>query len=108
VSTKMFIVDELGLIKTEPNSIKPIESDHPVWKARNSLALGRGEWLYAPDEGHGFINYRNQKATSAKIEGFQKEVALYLEPYGPEVVDRILSRGTSGTSIKITKETISG
>ena len=106
MSIKMSIVNEDGLIATEPNTLKPRQDAHPVWKARNAIALSKGKWLYAPDKGHDLDQYANQKCTIDKIDEFEKSVRFYLSPYGPEITDRIINRGTLGLSINITKETL--
>jgi hypothetical protein len=104
----MDTVDENGRINVTDGSLTPIESDHPVWKARNALALGQGQWLYAPLNGHDLAKYENVKATESKIQEFEKTVQFYLQSYGPQVQDRFAKRGALSIKTLITRETISG
>lgn len=106
--SSMPIVDENGLIALEENSLEPKESAHPVWKARNALALPKGGWLYAPNEGHELEPFTRAKATQANAEEFEKTALLYLQEYGPEVASKLIKRGEAAFSIEITKETLNG
>ena len=106
--SKMFIVDKDGFITTDQGTLKPTESAHPVWKARNAIALDKGSWLYAPEKGHELGIYANKKQTSDKAEEFQKAAVLYLQPYGPDVISRLIKSGEASFNIDITRETING
>lgn len=103
----MPIVDETGRYKTD-GSLQPEQSVHPVWKARNEIALPKGKWLYGGDDGHELDQYTRAKGTIDKAEEFQKAATLYLEPYGPQVTSRLLKPGTAKFSIDITRETVNG
>ncbi len=106
--SKMPIVNSLGLIEVVNNSLTASESEHPVWKARNAIALEKGKWLYAPEKGHELGVYARDKQTPEKAEEFAKSAALYLKGYGPQVVETLVSRGAAEFKINITKETING
>lgn len=106
--SKMSVIDEHGNFKVESHSLKTIEEAHPVWKARIAIALPKGEWLYAPTKGHDLAIYQTQKETPAKVEEFQKNVRLYLAPYGPDITSRFISRGRLSLQVLITKETLNG
>lgn len=106
--SKMAIVDENGKYKTEDGSLKVVQSEHPVHKARVAIALDKGAWLYAPANGHSLGVYTTQRATQQKVEEFQKMAKLYLAPYGPQVVGRFIKRGELSLEINITRETING
>ena len=104
----MPIIDENGLIVVENGSLKASESNHPVFKARNAIALPKGGWLYAPENGHELTQFDTAKATSSKAEEFEKTALLYLQKYGPEVAAKLIKRGEAAFSFNITKETING
>jgi hypothetical protein len=87
------IIDEQGNYRTVGGSLYPTTSTHPVYKARVSLALPQNTWLYAPTSGHNFDAYKNAKATPEKILEFEKNVKLYLKPYGPSVTSIFTGRG---------------
>lgn len=106
--SKMLIVDKDGFIVTDAGTLKPTESEHPVWKARNAVALDKGGWLYAPEKGHELKIYSQKKQTLDKAEEFQKAAVLYLQPYGPDVVSRLIKRGEASFNINITRETVNG
>ena len=106
--SKMMIVDGDGKIAVADNTLNPVLSDHPVFKARNALALPQGDWLYAPKSGHALKPYSRRHATPTVVEEFQKVVRLYLAPYGPEVTNRFITRGALSLQLNITKETVSG
>lgn len=106
MAIEMFTVNEDGMIKRDGATLKLLVDEHPVWKARNALALGVGEWLYAPQRGHTFAQFKNVHASEDKIEEFQKVVRQYLVPYGPEITERYIERGQVGLSINITRETL--
>ena len=99
----MIVVNEAGEFQVEDGTLKPVVSNNPVYGARMALGLPLGEWLFAPTQGHTLANYRNVKATPAKIEEFQKAVKLYLAPYGDEVISRYLQRGQIDLNLNITK-----
>ena len=104
----MSIVDENGQFAVLPGTLKTIESNHPIYKARIAIALDQGAWLYAPTKGHTLNTYKLKKASPETVESFQKEAKLYLAPYGPIVVQQMISRGTVGVKFLITKETLNG
>jgi hypothetical protein len=106
--SKMSVIDENGLFKVEPGTLKTVDEAHPVWKARIALALPKGQWLFAPTKGHDLVTYQTVKESATKVEEFQKSVRLYLAPYGPEVVSRFTARGSLTLQLKITKETLNG
>jgi hypothetical protein len=104
----MDTIDENGKIRVDEGSMQPIQSEHPVWKARNALALGKGKWLYAPNNGHDLAVYERAKATDSKIQEFEKTVVFYLDSYGPEVTSRFTGRGKLSIQALITRETLGG
>jgi hypothetical protein len=105
--SETFKIDESGKIIVNDGTLMPEMSAHPVWKARVSLALPKSKWLYAPDNGHELDKYQNMKASEQRIQEFEKEVKFYLQPYGPQTVDRFTSRGAFSIETLITRETIS-
>lgn len=98
------IIDEDGLIQLESQTLKPVDSKDPVYKARNALGLPYGSWLYAPTTGHNLEAYKNAKATQSKLEEFTKSLKLYLAPYGDQVTSRYLQRGKINLALDITKD----
>jgi hypothetical protein len=103
---KMTIIDEYGNFKVEAGTLKPVESAHPVHKARIAVALPKGAWLHAPDEGHELASYAQSKATPEKVEEFQKLLKLYLTRYGQQVTGLFIKRGQLSLEINITRETL--
>ena len=104
----MPIVDENGLIVVETGSLKPVESNHPAYKARNDVALPQGAWLYAPADGHDLDKFKNAKATQANAEEFEKSARFYLNKYGADVISRLIKRGQASFDINITKDPLNG
>lgn len=104
--SSMTIVDENGNFKVLDGTLKPVDSVHPVHKARVAVALPKGSWLHAPDQGHDLTGYAKQRATPEKVEEFQKLLKLYLTPYGPEVTHLFIRRGQLSLQINITRETL--
>jgi hypothetical protein len=104
--SKMPIIDELGRFRVIEGTLKPIESEHPVYKARIAVAIDKGSWLHAPATGHTLGVYAKGKATAQKSDEFQKSAALYLAPYGPEVIGRLVKRGELSIAFRITRETL--
>lgn len=106
--SKMAVVDELGRFLVDEGTLKVMESAHPVYKARIAIALDKGAWLHAPTKGHELAVYAQRRASVSKLEEFEKSAKLYLAPYGPEVVERMIRRGQLSFNLNITKETING
>lgn len=102
----MLIVNADGEYEYASETRTPKASDHPVYKARIELALGAGEWLYAPTSGHDLKKYETAKQTDAKIEEFQKDLAFYLEKYGPVVTDLLTARGKVSLNLQIAEDAL--
>ena len=82
------------------------ESDHPVYQARIELALGQNTWCYAPSNGHQLGKYSNAKQTDGNMSQFQKELALYLEKYGPQVTQLLIQRGQISLNLEIAEDAL--
>ena len=104
--SSMPIVDEDGKIVVKTGSLTPDESDNPVYKARNDVALPASSWLYGPERGHNLTRFQNAKQSPSSAQEFEKEAVFYLKDYGPSVAKRFIKRGEASFSINITKETI--
>lgn len=102
--SSMPIIDENGQIKVEAGTLQVIQSEHPVYKARNAIALPQGSWLYAPESGHDLDQYKQKKGSLSNAEEFQKSALLYLKPYGAEVAGRLIKRGEASFNIEISRE----
>lgn len=104
----MIIVDEEGNYALDPGTLRPLTSNHPVYKARIALGLPIGEWLFAPTTGHDLNNYQRAQASNKKTLEFQKSVALYLKDFGPEVVNVFTARGVFTESLEIAEGALNG
>lgn len=68
------------------------DSDHPVFNARIEIDLPLGEWLYAPNNGHGLNRFKTAKQSESNVDEFKKGLRLYLKKYSPELISIISSR----------------
>lgn len=102
----MNIINADGEYEIVPGTQSLKQSDHPVYKARIDIALGRGAWLCAPTEGHDLGRFARVRQTEEKIQEFQKEVAFYLSKYGPSVSDVFSKRGSLTFDLKIAKDAL--
>lgn len=98
------IVDQFGQFQLLNDSLKPAESEAPIYRARVAMALPKGKWLYGPEQGHELDAYKRVKMTDAKREEFQKMLTSYLDPYGPDVVDRLVKRGEFQIQLQVQGE----
>lgn len=102
----MNIIDSNGEYVYVDGTKMLASSDHPVFKARIEVALPKGAWLYAPNAGHELTRFQRQAKTNAKVEEFQKELKLYLKPYGPVVTDRLLARDAVSMNLQIAEDAL--
>lgn len=100
----MPVVDENGYIKVKNGSLTPDESNNPVYKARNDVALPKGVWLYGGDDGHNLNRFKNVKQTDSAAQEFEKEALLYLNRYGATVAGSFIARGQASFSLNIVKD----
>jgi hypothetical protein len=77
-------VDNTRMLKT---------SSHPVYRARIEVALGLGEWIGAPAQGHKLARFKRVRESQHQIEEFRKALAFYLEGYSPDVIDTLVTLG---------------
>lgn len=87
-----YVRDENGRLK---------KTDHRAYQARVELALAKGSWLHAPNNGHNLDRFKREKMTPVNVEEFEKEVVRYLSKYDPEVTERVRVRSNFVASIDI-------
>jgi hypothetical protein len=97
----MNYIDGNGDYAFIPGTRRLDSSDHPVYRARNEVALGQGEWIHAPERGHQLARFKTVKQSQSKVEEFRKELALYLSKYGPKVTDALVTRGGVTLTLEI-------
>lgn len=104
----MIAINSVGEYAYVDGTKKPLVTKHPVYQARVEIALGRGTWLYAPDEGHDLARFARAHKSDAKVEEFEKELSFYLRRYGPEVTSRLLARHSVSLNLQIAEDALNG
>lgn len=89
----MPIIDAAGKYVYVENTRTIETSNHPVYQARIEVALGLGEWIGAPREGHKLASFKRAKQSQHKIEEFRKSLEFYLDSYSPDVIDTLVAQG---------------
>jgi len=102
----MDIIDQDGRYQYLEGTRTLKKSDHPVFMARIELALGQNTWCYAPSAGHDFAKYQRAKQSTGKLQEFQKDLAFYLEKYGPELTQLLINRRAISIDLSIAKDAL--
>lgn len=102
----MMIVDTQGRYSMIEGTRRPKNSEHPVHQARIEMALDRGSWWFAPNQGHDLARFKRVSNSDHKREELQKEVAFYLKKYGPQVAQTFADRTTITERVVIAEDAL--